>query len=153
VVRDRMRPLRRTVQAFGPASHASSLMDRDGLEFLAVVAPGTGKLVGVVDREVLGRVCPHAGHEAGDCPLMNHVSFSAEFCLEDEALDEWADDHVDREELHLEYPTGPIIVVDEAKRPLGYLPRPTCGAAGLAQSGASTAPLPVQKDGFDRMAA
>lgn len=118
-----MQPLRGTIPSFALAESARRRLEQETLRFLVVVAPGTGKLVGAVDREALAprTCCERLG---GRCTVVQHLAPDVAFCFGDEAAAEVAENEA---ELAAEgsVPAArriPLIVVDGHLKPLGCLP-------------------------------
>ncbi|HEU4451414.1 MAG TPA: hypothetical protein VFR81_00100 [Longimicrobium sp.] len=122
-VAERMRPVRGTIPAFATAESARRRMEQEALRFLVVVAPGTGRLVGAVDREALaaGACCER---HAGRCTVVQHLAPDVDFCFQHEWAREVAEDEA---ELAAEgcVPAArriPLLVVDDQMKPLGCFP-------------------------------
>lgn len=110
---------------------ARELMELLEYSFLIVVAPVTGKLLGVVLRRSLDR-CEARGHDPDECMLVRHIQTDIDFCLESERLDEV----FGKGAASIPPPGGrgspeirrrnalPVVVVDEYKVPVGLLRRP-----------------------------
>ncbi len=128
-----MDPLPARLALHHSVAAARELMWAVGFSFLVVVAPATGKLLGVALRRNLEKGCESRGHDPESCPLVRHLSTDFDFCHEGESLDE----------IFGEAPTAlsegreergsperrrrnaiPVIVVDERKVPVGLLRRP-----------------------------
>lgn len=128
-----MDPLPARLALHHSVAAARELMWAAGVSYLVVVAPATGKLLGVVLRRNLEKGCESRGHDPEECPLVRHLSTDFDFAVESEALTE----------IFGEAPTTlatpgegrpspevrrrnaiPVIVVDEWKVPVGLLPRP-----------------------------
>jgi hypothetical protein len=104
-----------------------------GYSFLVVVAPVTGKLLGVVLRRTLERGCESRGHDPESCPLVRHLKTDIDFCMEDERVDEVfgstpttiSPPGAGRPSPEMRRRNAiPVIVVDESKVPVGLLRRP-----------------------------
>lgn len=130
---DLMEPLPAWLSLQHSVAAARELMWAMGSSFMVVVAPVTGKLLGVVLRRSLERGCESRGHDPETCPLVRHLQTDIDFCLWGEPM----------EEVFGESPTSlasrsehgatpearrrnaiPVIVVDEDKVPVGLLRRP-----------------------------
>ncbi|MQA90497.1 MAG: hypothetical protein GEU90_09705 [Gemmatimonas sp.] len=128
-----MEPLPARLALHHSVAAARELMLACRMSFMVVVAPATGKLLGVVLRRTLERRCEARGHDPETCPLVRHVRTDIDFCLEDEPV----------EDLFGRHPTKisplrgsdatpearrrsaiPVIVVDVEKVPVGLLRRP-----------------------------
>ena len=132
LVADIMEPIPARLALHHSVAAALALLWAMGSSYLVVVAPVTGKLLGVVLRRNLERGCESQGHDPESCPLVRHLYTDIDFCLEGERL----------EEVFGEGPTAigarggraapevrrrnaiPVIVVDEHKVPVGLLKRP-----------------------------
>lgn len=127
-----MDPLPARLALHHSVAAARELMWAAGFSFLVVVAPVTGKLLGVVLRRNLERTCESRGHDPESCPLVRHLFTDIDFAHEGERL----------HEIFGEAPTAlsarpygrspeqrrrnaiPVIVVDADKVPVGLLRRP-----------------------------
>jgi hypothetical protein len=122
---------------------ARELMWAWGFSYLVVVAPVTGKLLGVVLRRALDRGCESRGHDPESCPLVRHLETDIDFCMEGERVDEVfgaaatsidptrADAGPRPDAARRRRNAIPVIVVDERKVPVGLLRRPrTAQVAG-----------------------
>ncbi len=132
LVADVMSPLPARLALHHSVAAARELMWAAGFSFLVVVAPTTGKLLGIVLRRNLERGCESRGHDPETCPLVRHVETDVDFCLEWETLDEVFGTAPTtlappparartREERRRQ--AIPVIVVDENKIPVGLLSR------------------------------
>src|SRR5690606_5202917 len=83
---DVMQPLPARLTLQHSVAAARELMEFLDYSFLVVVAPATGKLLGVVLRRSLER-CEARGHDPESCMLLRHVKTDIDFCLESERLD------------------------------------------------------------------
>jgi CBS domain-containing protein len=128
-----MEPLPARLALHHSVAAARELMWMLGFSFLVVVAPVTGKLLGVVLRRTLERGCESRGHDAENCPLVRHLKTDIDFCHEAEPLAEIFGDTaisvgrrgVGRAAPEVRRRTAiPVIVVDEDKVPVGLLRRP-----------------------------
>ena len=137
---DVMQPLPARLTLQHSVAAARELMELLEYSFLVVVAPVTGKLLGVVLRRALDR-CETWGHDPDECMLVRHVQTDVDFCLETERLDEV----FGKSPASIQPPGGraspevrrrnalPVIVVDEYKVPIGLLTRPRASeSAGWA---------------------
>lgn len=136
LVGDVMDPLPARLALHHSVAAARELMYALDYSFLVVVAPVTGKFLGVVLRRTLERTCEQRGHDAESCPLVRHLKTDVDFCLETERVDE-----VFGQRATAIQPPGegrpapevrrrnalPVVVVDDYKVPIGLLrrPRPT----------------------------
>jgi hypothetical protein len=132
VARDFMKPIPARLSLQHTSALAAELMDAVGQPFLVVVAPVTGKLLGIVRRRALERRCQARGHDPEHCPLVRHLTTDIDFCLESESLSEIFDNRATgaeavtprnknpRERRRLR---RPLIVVNESKVPVGLLSR------------------------------
>ncbi len=130
---DLMEPLPARLALHHSVAAARELMWAAGVSYLVVVAPSTGKLLGVVLRRNLEKGCESRGHDPEECPLVRHLSTDFDFAFEGELVSE----------IFGEAPTTlatpgegrpppevrrrnaiPVIVVDEWKVPVGLLRRP-----------------------------
>ena len=118
-----MQPLRGAVPAFATAESARRRLEQEALRFLVVVTPGTGRLLGAVDRESLAArpCCERLG---GGCTVVQHLAPGVDFCFHHEDAGEVA---ADEAELAAESQAPavrkiPLLVVDNDLRPLGCLP-------------------------------
>jgi hypothetical protein len=122
-VAERMQPVRGTIPAFATAESARRRLEQETLRFLVVVAPGTGRLVGAVDREALAaKTC--CERLAGRCTVVQHLAPDVGFCFDHEWAREVAEDEA---ELAAEgsVPAArriPLLVVDDQMKPLGCFP-------------------------------
>lgn len=131
IVADVMQPLPARLTLRHSVAAARELMEVLEYSFLVVVAPATGKLLGVVLRRSLER-CEARGHDPESCMLVQHVKTDIDFCLETETLDEV----FGKTPATIAPPGGrgspnirrrnalPVVVVDEYKIPVGLLRRP-----------------------------
>jgi CBS domain-containing protein len=112
---------------------ARELMYAGSCSFIVVVAPVTGKLLGVVTRWTLERGCEARGHDPESCPLVRHVTTEIDFCVAGELLGEvFGSSAMTLSKSPSGRPSPemrrrnafPVIVVDEHKVPVGLLPRP-----------------------------
>lgn len=136
---DVMQPLPARLTLQHSVATAHELMELLEYSFLVVVAPATGKLLGVVLRRSLER-CEARGHDPEECMLVRHVQTDIDFCLETERLDEV----FGKSPVSIQPPGGraspelrrrnalPVIVVDEYKVPVGLLRRPRPAEASAA---------------------
>jgi CBS domain-containing protein len=131
-VADVMDPLPARLALHHSVAAARELMYAAGFSFLVVVAPSTGKLLGVVLRRALERNCESRGHDPEECPLVRHVYTDIDFCLEGEllrevfgsaatAIDPGPPTQRTREARRRN--AIPVIVVDGNKVPVGLLSR------------------------------
>jgi hypothetical protein len=130
---DLMEPLPARLALHHSVAAARELMWALGASYLVVVAPVTGKLLGVVLRRTLEKGCEAHGHDPESCPLVRHLSTDIDFCLEGERLNEIfghaataigaSPGHRGPPELRRRNAI-PVIVVDEDKVPVGLLRRP-----------------------------
>ena len=128
-----MQPLRGSVPTFATAESARRRLEQETLRFLVVLAPGTGRLVGAVDREALapGPCCERL---KGRCTVVQHLAPNVAFCFGHEAAAEVADGEAELAAKKVPAPRRiPLIVVDDDLRPLGIF-RPA-SAAALAPAG------------------
>lgn len=132
VVSDVMDPLPARLALHHSVAAARELMFAAGFSFLVVVAPSTGKLLGIVYRRNLERLCESFGHDPETCPLVRHIETDIDFCLEWETLSEVFGTRATSIALEPETPRSrddrrrqavPVIVVDENKIPVGLLSR------------------------------
>jgi CBS domain-containing protein len=135
-----MDPLPARLALHHSVAAARELMWAWGFSFIVVVAPVTGKLLGVVLRRTLERSCDTRGHDPDSCPLVRHLKTDIDFCMEGERVAEvfgTAPTSIDpAPSAGSEKPDGerrrrnaiPVIVVDEQKVPVGLLRRPRPGA-------------------------
>jgi CBS domain-containing protein len=130
---DIMEPLPARLALSHSVAAARELMWLAEYSFLVVVAPVTGKLLGVVMRRALEKGCESRGHDAESCPLVRHVETDIDFCLEDEPVSEVFGSSPtaigpksrDRSSPEIRRRNAlPVIVVDEDKVPVGLLRRP-----------------------------
>jgi CBS domain-containing protein len=132
-VGDAMDPLPAWLALHHSVAAARELMWAVGCSFLVVVAPVTGKLLGVVLRRNLEKGCESRGHDPESCPLVRHLSTDFDFCHEGETIDEifgasptalaaQAEGRGSPERRRRN--AIPVIVVDEDKVPVGLLRRP-----------------------------
>src|SRR5690606_2540907 len=128
-----MEPLPARLALGHSVAAARELMWACGLSFMVVVAPVTGKLLGVVLRRTLERRCEARGHDPETCMLVRHVKTDVDFCLEDELVDEVFGNTPTTIAPRSEQGATPearrrnalpVIVVDEYKVPVGLLRRP-----------------------------
>jgi len=132
-VEEVMKPLPARLALHHSVAAARELMWAFDSSYMVVVAPATGKLLGVVLRRTLERGCESRGHDPEECPLVRHLKTDIDFCLVGERVDE----------VFGARPTSippvrsgrpppemrrrnaiPVIVVDEHKIPVGLLLRP-----------------------------
>lgn len=130
---DVMEPLPARLALGHSVAAARELMWLAEYSFLVVVAPVTGKLLGVVMRRALEKGCESRGHDPESCPLVRHVETDIDFCMEDERVDEVFGSSPtaigpksrDRSSPEIRRRNAiPVIVVDEDKVPIGLLRRP-----------------------------
>jgi hypothetical protein len=120
-----LQPLRGTIPVFASTESARRRIEREGLRFRVVVAPGTGKLVGAVDRETLTpRACCRC--EGRPCAVVRHLCADLAFCFGEEAADEVVRDEAElAEEGRVPAVRSiPWIVVDTRMVPLGIFTPP-----------------------------
>ena len=131
-VADVMTPLPARLALHHSVAAARELMFAAGFSFLVVVAPTTGKLLGIVLRRALEKGCELRGHDPEACPLVRHVETDIDFCLEGEYLAEVfgssatsIDAGIDglRSGEARRRRATPVIVVDDNKVPVGLLSR------------------------------
>lgn len=141
VAAELMEPLPARLSLQHSVAAALELMEFVEVSYLVVVAPVTGKLLGVVLRRTLERGCEPRGHDPESCPLVRHVKTDIDFCLADEPVAEVfgtsATSLAAGTEMGATPETRrrnalPVIVVDEDKVPLGLLRRPRPAADPLA---------------------
>ncbi len=129
---DLMEPLPARLALHHSVAAARELMWAFGSSYMVVVAPVTGKLLGVVLRRSLERGCESEGHDPEECPLVRHLETDVDFCFEGERVDEVfgaaATDIAPQPargtpEMRRRNAL-PVIVVDEYKVPVGLLRRP-----------------------------
>jgi CBS domain-containing protein len=125
-----MRPIPQPIPLDSTAAEARNRMREENLSFLAVVSPDNEKLLGVVLRGALERACESNGHDPETCPLVQHLKTDIDFCFAEESVEE-----VMSVEPDLKSGEGlqarkarvrrslPVLVVDEAKVPVGFLVR------------------------------
>jgi hypothetical protein len=119
-VAERMLPLPAALPAFASAASARRRLREEALDFLLVVAPGTGRLLGAVDREALdARPCCQRRH--GRCAVVQHLGADVHFCFPDEDAAEVleAETELARRGKVPARRRIPLLVVDEGLRPLG----------------------------------
>lgn len=125
-----MQPLPTTISLDRTAAEARARMREEDLSFLAVVAPETDKLMGVVLLGALERACASNGHNPEDCPLVLHLKTDIDFCFAGDRVAEVVGQ--DEVPAPAETLAGrkarvrralPVLVVDEQKIPVGYLER------------------------------
>lgn len=130
---DLMDPLPARLALHHSVAAARELMWAAGVSFLVVVAPATGKLLGVVLRRNLEKGCESRGHDPEVCPLVRHLSTDFDFCHEGELMTEIFGDAATSLAARGEGRPPPevrrrnaipVIVVDEVKVPVGLLRRP-----------------------------
>ena len=119
-VAERMQPLPRALPAFASAASARRRLREEALGFLLVVAPGTGRLLGAVDHDALGRraCCSRRG---GACTVAQHLAPHVHFCFPDEDVAEVAETEAELAS-HGKVPASrriPLLVVDGELKPLG----------------------------------
>jgi hypothetical protein len=120
-----LQPLRGTIPVFASTESARRRIEREGHSFLVVVAPGTGRLVGAVDRATLAqRACCRLAGQA--CTVARHLATDLAFCFAEEVA---ADVLQDEAELADQgrVPRGrsiPWVVVDRQLMPLGIFTPP-----------------------------
>ena len=133
LVGDVMDPLPARLALHHSVAAARELMYALDYSFLVVVAPVTGKFLGVVLRRTLERTCEQRGHDPESCPLVRHLKTDVDFCLETERVDE-----VFGARATAIQPPGsgrpapevrrrnalPVVVVDDFKVPVGLFRRP-----------------------------
>jgi CBS domain-containing protein len=133
LVEDVMHPLPARLALHHSVAAARELMWAVGYSFLVVVAPVTGKLLGVVLRRELERGCESRGHDPESCPLVRHLNTDVDFCLAGEPVDEvFGTSAVTISPKSSGRPSPetrrrnaiPVVVVDEDKVPVGILKRP-----------------------------
>lgn len=130
-VADAMQPLRPTLRAHMTVEAARARLTREGLDFVAVTAGGTGRLLGVVTARS-ARPGPCCVSRDGRCSIVNHLDEGAAFCFGDEPLAA-----VLRDEAALAAERGvasrpaPLVVVDHQLHPLGHLPAAAAADAPL----------------------
>jgi CBS domain-containing protein len=137
-----MGPLPARLALHHSVAAARELMWAVGYSFLVVVAPVTGKLLGVVLRRELERGCESRGHDSENCPLVRHLNTDVDFCLAGERVDEVFGTSAMAIMPKTERGTPesrrrnaiPVVVVDEHRVPVGLLrrPRPLSSAPGHA---------------------
>jgi CBS domain-containing protein len=141
LVGDVMEPLPARLALHHSVAAARELMAACRLSFMVVVAPVTGKLLGVVLRRTLERRCETRGHDPESCPLVRHVNTDIDFCVEDEPVSEVFGGRPMSIPSYREADAPPearrrnaipVIVVDADKVPVGLLrrPRPPVAAEG-----------------------
>ncbi len=132
LVAEVMTPLPARLALHHSVAAARELMQVAGFSFLVVVAPTTGKLLGIVLRRTLERECEASGHDPETCPLVRHVETDIDFCLEGETLSEVFGTAPTTLATRAEQPRTPadrrrqaipVIVVDQDKIPVGLLSR------------------------------
>lgn len=136
-VSEGLQPLRGTIPVFASTESARRRIEREGLRFLVVVAPGTGKLVGAVDRETLTpRAC--CRRKGRPCAVVRHLSTDLAFCFGEELADDVLQDEAELadEGRVPRVRSIPWIVVDTRMMPLGLFSPP---GSALAQSPPSPA--------------
>ncbi|MDR0787373.1 MAG: hypothetical protein LBG44_05850 [Gemmatimonadota bacterium] len=129
---DLMEPLPARLALHHSVAAARELMWAAGMSYLIVVAPVTGKLLGVVLRRILEKGCESRGHDPEQCPLVRHLSTDFDFVFEGELIREIFGDAPTTLAAPGEGRTPelrrrnaiPVIVVDEWKVPIGLLRRP-----------------------------
>ncbi len=130
---DLMDPLPARLALHHSVAAARELMWAAGVSFLVVVAPATGKLLGVVLRRNLEKGCESRGHDPEGCPLVRHLSTDFDFCHEGELMTEIFGEAATSLAARGEGRPPPevrrrnaipVIVVDEWKVPVGLLRRP-----------------------------
>jgi hypothetical protein len=140
-VADCMQPLRGPLPAFASAESARRRLVQEALRFLAVVAPGTGRLLGAVDRDSLStRPCCH--RLVGRCTVVQHLAPDVAFCFGDESEAEVREAEAELVAEAKVPPSRriPLVVVDAHLRPLGFLrPAAPGRTASPAAGGASRA--------------
>ena len=122
-VAERMQPVRGTIPTFATAQSARRRLEQETLRFLVVVVPGTGRLVGAVDREALARksCCERLG---GRCTVVQHLASDVAFCFDHESADQVMEAEA---ELAAEGRVPvvrriPLLVVDADLKPVGCFP-------------------------------
>lgn len=125
-----MRTIPKPATLESTAAEARLRMREEDLEFLPVVAPDSGKLLGVVLRGALERACEANGHDPETCHLVHHLKADIDFCFVQEpvreVLDEGGEDYEEegisarRRRVRRSLP---VIVVDAQKIPVGLLAR------------------------------
>ena len=115
-----MRPLGGAVPAFTPADAARRRLEREALGFLVVLAPGTGLLVGAVDRGSLAPA-PCCERRGGRCTVAQHLARGVAFCFAHEGAAGVAEAEAElAAEGRIPAPRPiPLIVVDRQLQPLG----------------------------------
>jgi hypothetical protein len=115
-----MQPLPAALPAFASAASARRRLRQEALGFLLVVAPGTGRLLGAVDRDALGarRCCQRL---RGACTVVQHLAADVHFCFPDEEAAEVVETEAElarrgKVSVHRRIP---LLVVDEQLQPLG----------------------------------
>lgn len=116
----RMRRLPAVIPAFASAASARRRLRDEALGFLLVVAPGTGRLLGAVDGEALDPrpCCERLGRA---CTVVQHLAPDVHFCFPDESVGEVAETEAELADLGKipRLRRIPLLVVDEALKPLG----------------------------------
>lgn len=117
---ERMDPLPAALPSFTPAVLARRRLREEAPGFLLVVAPGTGRLLGAVDRESLGER-PCCLRLAGGCTVVQHLAAGVHFCFRDEAEAEVRETEAElaRRGKAPARRRIPLLVVDEQLKPLG----------------------------------
>lgn len=126
-----MKPIPAPIPVNSTAAEARTRMEAEDLEFLTVVSPATGKLVGVVLRGALERACASNGHDPSTCILVEHLKKDVDFCFVRDAVNgvlSGGDDGVGmnagsplrKRRLRISLP---VIVVDSREVPVGLLVR------------------------------
>jgi hypothetical protein len=115
-----MKPLGATVPAFTPAHAARRRLEREALRFLVVLAPGTGRLVGAVDRESLAPA-PCCERREGRCTVAQHLARGVAFCFAHEGAAGVAEAEAELAAAgKAPSPRAiPLVVVDRQLKPLG----------------------------------
>lgn len=137
-----MDPLPARLALHHSVAAARELMWAMDYSFLVVVAPVTGKLLGVVMRRRLERGCEPRGHDPENCPLVRHIQTDIDFCMADERVAEVFGDSPTAIGPRSGRPSPemrrrnaiPVIVVDEDKVPIGLLKRPRPMAPATART-------------------
>ncbi|HEU4559101.1 MAG TPA: hypothetical protein VFS20_14670 [Longimicrobium sp.] len=117
---DVMLPVGAVIPSFATAESARRTLERDGLRFLLVVASGTGRLVGAVDRASLAeKDCCSAGNRP--CRVVRHLAPDVAFCFGDESAAEVLEIEAELAEKAFmpRVRAIPRIVVNEQLIPLG----------------------------------
>lgn len=125
-----MRPVVEPIELGSTTAAARDRMREENRAFLPVVAPGTGKLLGVVLRTAVERACESNGHDPETCPLVHHLKVDIDFCFTEDTVAEVLEGEADfgtTASAHARKArirrSLPVIVVDERKVPVGVLVR------------------------------